>query len=72
MMAKQLGCGMVPPRLFLHEFLKPRKDIKESIQQKGFLSTSAAQLFMHPGLLCQQHLPILLSLFGGKNFMIIS
>jgi hypothetical protein len=30
MMARQLGCGQVPPRLFLHEFLKPRKDIKES------------------------------------------
>jgi hypothetical protein len=25
MMAQQLGCGQVPPRLFLHEFLKPRK-----------------------------------------------
>jgi hypothetical protein len=24
MMARQLGCGQVPPRLFLHEFLKPR------------------------------------------------
>jgi hypothetical protein len=30
MMARQLGCGQVPPRLFLHEFLKPREDIKES------------------------------------------
>jgi hypothetical protein len=34
MMARQLGCGLVPPRLFLHEFLKPREDIKESIQAK--------------------------------------
>jgi hypothetical protein len=34
MMARQLGCGQVPPRLFLHEFLKPRKDIKESLQAK--------------------------------------
>jgi hypothetical protein len=34
MMARQLGCGQVPPRLFLHEFLKPREDIKESIQAK--------------------------------------
>jgi hypothetical protein len=34
MMARQLGCGQVPPRLFLHEFLKPRDDIKESLQEK--------------------------------------
>jgi hypothetical protein len=34
MMARQLGCGQVPPRLFLHEFLKPGEDIKESIQAK--------------------------------------
>jgi hypothetical protein len=34
MMARQLGCSQVPPRLFLHEFLKPREDIKESIQAK--------------------------------------
>jgi hypothetical protein len=34
MMDRQLGCGQVPPRLFLHEFLKPREDIKESMQAK--------------------------------------
>jgi hypothetical protein len=34
MMARQLGCGQVPPRLFLHEFLKPREDIKESMQAR--------------------------------------
>jgi hypothetical protein len=34
MMARQLGCGQVPPRLFLHEFLKPKEDIKESLQAK--------------------------------------
>jgi hypothetical protein len=34
MMARQLGCGQVPPRLILHEFLKPREDIKESLQEK--------------------------------------
>jgi hypothetical protein len=28
-MARQLGCGQMPPRLFLHEFLKPREEIKE-------------------------------------------
>jgi hypothetical protein len=33
-MARQLGCGQVPPRLFLHEFLNPREDIKESLQAK--------------------------------------
>jgi hypothetical protein len=34
MMVRQLGCGQVPPRLFLHEFLMPREDIKESLQAK--------------------------------------
>jgi hypothetical protein len=34
MMARQLGCGQVPPRLFLHEFLKPKEEIKESLQAK--------------------------------------
>jgi hypothetical protein len=34
MMARQLGCGQVPPSLFLYEFLKPREDIKESLQAK--------------------------------------
>jgi hypothetical protein len=34
MMARQLGCGQVPPRLFLHEFLKPREDIKELLKAK--------------------------------------
>jgi hypothetical protein len=34
MIVRQLGCGQVPPRLFLHEFLKPREDIKESLQAK--------------------------------------
>jgi hypothetical protein len=33
-MARQLGCGQVPPRLFHHEFLKPREDIKESMQAR--------------------------------------
>jgi hypothetical protein len=34
MMVRQLGCGQVTPRLLLHEFLKPREDIKESIKAK--------------------------------------
>jgi hypothetical protein len=33
-MARQLECGQVPPRLFLHEFLKPREEIKENIQAR--------------------------------------
>jgi hypothetical protein len=28
-MARQIGCGQMPLRLFLHEFLKPREEIKE-------------------------------------------
>jgi hypothetical protein len=34
MMDQQLGCGQMPPRLFLHEFLKPREEIKDSIQAR--------------------------------------
>jgi hypothetical protein len=34
MMARQLGCGPVPPRLFLHEFLKPKEEIKENLQAR--------------------------------------
>jgi hypothetical protein len=34
MMARQLGCGQVPPRLFLHEFLKPIEEIKENMQAR--------------------------------------
>jgi hypothetical protein len=34
MMARQLGCGQMPPRLFLHEFLKPREEIKDNIQAR--------------------------------------
>jgi hypothetical protein len=34
MMARQLGCGQVPPRLFLQKFLKPREEIKENLQAK--------------------------------------
>jgi hypothetical protein len=53
MMARQLGCDQVPPRLFLHEFLKPERISRNPCKQKGSLSISAAQLFMHPGLLYQ-------------------
>jgi hypothetical protein len=33
-MARQLGCGQMPPRLFLHEFLKPREEVKDNIQAR--------------------------------------
>jgi hypothetical protein len=33
-MMARIGCGQVPPRIFLHEFLKPREDIKKSLQAK--------------------------------------
>jgi hypothetical protein len=72
MMARQLGCGQVPPRLFLHEFLKPREDIKEALQPRRALSISAAPLFMHLVPLYQQQLLIPPLLPGGKNSMITS
>jgi hypothetical protein len=34
MMARQLGCGQMHPRLYLLKFLKPREDIKESPASK--------------------------------------
>jgi hypothetical protein len=34
MMARQLGCGQMPPRLFLHEFLKPREEITKRVQAR--------------------------------------
>jgi hypothetical protein len=43
MMARQLGCGQVPPRLFLHEFLKPREEIKESLQAKRVFEYQCSQ-----------------------------
>jgi hypothetical protein len=45
MMARQLGCGQMPPRLFLHEFLKPREEIKELTQTSRVFSMYAVQLF---------------------------
>jgi hypothetical protein len=35
MMTRQLGCGQVPPRLFLHEFLKHIEELKKPASQKG-------------------------------------
>jgi hypothetical protein len=72
MMARQLGCSQVPPRLFLHEFLKPREDIKESTQAKRVFEYKCSSTVLYLDLLCQQHLHILPLLPGGKSFMIIS
>jgi hypothetical protein len=52
MMARQLGCGQVPPRLLLHEFLKQEKILRNPCKQKESLSISAAQPFMHLGPMC--------------------
>jgi hypothetical protein len=48
MMARQLGCGQVPPRLFLHEFLKPREDIKESMQARRIFEYKCSKTFYAP------------------------
>jgi hypothetical protein len=44
MMARQLGCGQVP-RLFLHEFLKPREDIEESIEARRIFEYKCSTTF---------------------------
>jgi hypothetical protein len=54
MMARQLGCGQVPPRLFLLEFLKPERKLRKPCKPEESLSISAAQLYMHLGPLYQQ------------------
>jgi hypothetical protein len=48
MMARQLGCGQVPPRLFLHKFLKPTDDIKESIEERRILEYKCSTTFYAP------------------------
>jgi hypothetical protein len=48
MMARQLGCCQVPPRLFLHEFLKPREDIKESMQARRVFEYKCNTTFYAP------------------------
>jgi hypothetical protein len=48
MMARQLGCGQVPPRLFLHEFLKPKEDIKESMQARRVFEYKCSTTFYAP------------------------
>jgi hypothetical protein len=70
MMTRQLGCGQVPPRLFLHEFLKPREDNKESMQTKRVFEYKCSTTFYAPKPFVKllTHLIFL----GGKNFMIIS
>jgi hypothetical protein len=48
-MARQLGCGQVPPRLFLHEFLKPREDIKEFMHARRIFEYKCSTTFYAPG-----------------------
>jgi hypothetical protein len=48
MMARQLGCGQMPPRLFLHEFLRPREDVKESIQAKRIFEYTCSKTIYTP------------------------
>jgi hypothetical protein len=48
MMVRQLGCGQVPPRLFLHEFHKPREDIKESIEARRIFEYTCNTTFYTP------------------------
>jgi hypothetical protein len=48
MMARQLRCGQVAPRLFLHEFLKPREDIKESMQARNIFEYKCITTFYAP------------------------
>jgi hypothetical protein len=43
-MARQLGCGQMPPRLFLHEFLKPREEIKDLTQTSRVFQCSCSPL----------------------------
>jgi hypothetical protein len=33
MAARQLGCGQLPPKLFFSEMIRPREELKDSIQQ---------------------------------------
>jgi hypothetical protein len=50
MMARQLGCGQMPPRLFLHEFLKPREEIKELAQSSRVFSVCMQSNCLHLAL----------------------
>jgi hypothetical protein len=43
MVARQLGCGQVPPSLFHHEFLKPREEIKENLQARRVFEYQCSQ-----------------------------
>jgi hypothetical protein len=72
MMDRQLGCSQVPPRLFLHEFLKTREDIKETTQAKRVFEYKCSSTVYAPR-------PFVSTTFahpsftpGGKSFMIIS
>jgi hypothetical protein len=71
MMARQLGCGQVPPRLFLHEFLKPREEIKENMQaRRVFEYQCSPAVYTWPFVPTSIAHPLLFP--GGKNSMITS
>jgi hypothetical protein len=48
MMVRQLGCGQVPPRLFLHEFLKSREVVKESIEARRIFDYRCSTVIYAP------------------------
>jgi hypothetical protein len=70
MVARQLGCGQMPPRLFLHEFLKPREEIKENAQSRRvFQYECSPTIYAWPFTpTTVAHPP---STLGGKNSMTI-
>jgi hypothetical protein len=62
-MARQLGCGQVPPRLFLHEFLKPREDIKESMEARWIFEYKCSTTIYTPK-------PFVLITFAHPSFIL--
>jgi hypothetical protein len=52
-MARQIGCGQMPPRLFLHEFLSLGKKSKRACTAVGS-SNMCVVLLPTPVLLCPQ------------------
>jgi hypothetical protein len=53
MMARQLGCGQVPQGYSFMNSSSPERISRNPYKQRGSLSTSAAQLSMHPDLFCE-------------------
>jgi hypothetical protein len=63
MMARQLGCGQVPPWLFLHEFLKPREDIKETMEERRIFEYKCSKTIYTPK-------PFVLITFAHPSFIL--